>query len=684
MGKGKGYCAVCRYLVRTDKFQRPGTFVVIVQACPVSGIFFAKAYGKHRGKTELPFIGEADLDAVAFSGDMVHDVYRHCVHARLNGKINVSRPVCRDALSVNAPQDAVSHVKGDDDVPALETVKNIPWDYCGAVHIHVDGAAFLRPSSRTPLTLTVRICPKPGDYLYLKTVYTPVRLYADGKLIFAYGQDGDFPAFLLDPPTKTALVPLPETGHEVTLTLEYLSPSQRDAAALHPLLLGSPDQIVAGLFSEMGFSLFFSVFLLALGLIMVLVSLIFLRFGSSGTAFFWLGLFSLCTGAWSFGECNLTGLLVGNAPILYLMAFLGLFTFAIPLLRFILVVLRPHAGPFLEALCAFMVLCVCGAAALQLFGVVSLSRSMYLFHVLTPACLCILAGTALWESIRFQNRMARRLLWPMAVLALFALLEVANYYLFRLDVQKSFFFQVGVLVFVTMVSIQCGYFMAEALALLEENHRLEKELSLLERQARMQEEHYRRITEASLQEKQQRHDFRHHTAALRRLLEKGETHAAAVYLDALIAPSAGESLPPVCQNETVNAVALHYLDMAVRSGVTDCSIRLEIPEDTGSVPAHALCVVVGKLLENAVAACAGADAPFIRMRGRLADGLLTIVMDNRYASISRTPEGGFLSGKPGGGIGLSSVRSIAEKYGGGCRFEAADGVFSSSVYLRLS
>lgn len=554
---------------------------------------------------------------------------------------------------------------------------------------HMDGdeirlpGTFSCPFPRTPLTLTTRICPEPGDYLYLKAVYTPVRLYADGELIFQYGQDGDFPAFLLDPPTKTALVPLPETGHEVALTLEYLSPSQRNAAALHPLLLGSPARIVAELFSEMGFSLFFSVFLLALGLIMALVSLIFLRFGSSGTAFFWLGLFSLCTGAWSFGECNLTGLLIGNAPFLYLMAFLGLFTFAIPLLRFVLVVLRPRARPLLEALCTFMVLCVGGAAALQLFGIMSLSRSMYLFHVLTPACLCILAGTALRESIRFQNRMAHRLLWPMAILALFALLEVANYYLFRLNVQKSFFFQVGVLVFVTMVSIQCGYFMADTLTLLEENHRLEKELSLLERQARMQDEHYRRITEISLQEKQQRHDFRHHIAALRRLLEKGETHAAAAYLDALAAPSTGESLPPVCQNETVNAVALHYLDMAARSGITDCSVRLEIPADTGSVPAHALCVVVGNLLENAVTACAGADAAFIHMRGRLADGILTIVMDNRYASISRTPEGGFLSGKPGGGTGLWSVRSIAEKYGGGCRFEAADTVFSSSVYLRL-
>ena len=76
-----------------------------------------------------------------------------------------------------------------------------------------------RLSPRTPLTLTAQARPKAGDYLYIKTVYTPVKLYADGHLIFQYGQDGDFPAFLLDPPTKTALVALPETGREMTLTL---------------------------------------------------------------------------------------------------------------------------------------------------------------------------------------------------------------------------------------------------------------------------------------------------------------------------------------------------------------------------------------------------------------------------------------------------------------------------------
>lgn len=537
--------------------------------------------------------------------------------------------------------------------------------------------------SRTPLTLTAQVQTEPGDYLYLKAVYTPVKLYVDGHLIFQYGQDGSFPAFLLDPPTKTAFVALPETGHEATLTLEYLFPSQRNTATLHPILLGNPAKIVVQLFSEMGFSLFFSVVLLILGLILVLASLILIRFDRSGIAFSWLGLFSLCTGAWSFGECNLTGLFINSPSFLYLLAFLGLFTLAIPFLQFYLVMLRPHIRPLLEILCTFMACCVCGAALLQLLGIVSLSKSMYLFHLLTPACLCILAGTALWESIHFKNRIARKLLLPMAVLALSALLEAGNYYLFRLEVPKSFFFQIGVLFFMIIVSILCGQFMADMLVLREENFRLEKELSFLERQTSLQEERYRQITEATLREKQQRHDFRHHIAALQDYLEKGESNAASAYLNALAMPSASENLPPVCKNETVNAVALHYQAMAIQSGIPDCSIKLDIPNETGQVPAYALCIVVGNLLENAVTACIGADTPFIHMRGRLADGILTIVMDNRYSSIHPTPEGGFSSGKPGGGIGLLSIRSIAEKYGGGCRFSAADMVFSSSVYLRL-
>ena len=101
-------------------------------------------------------------------------------------------------------------------------------------------------------------------------MYAPLRVFANGALLFEYGQPGSYPAFLIDPPTKTALIPLPDTAGPVTLRMEYLSPAQRSSAALHPVLLGSSTAILTELAGQMGFSLFFSFVLLALGLLLLL------------------------------------------------------------------------------------------------------------------------------------------------------------------------------------------------------------------------------------------------------------------------------------------------------------------------------------------------------------------------------------------------------------------------------
>ena len=42
-------------------------------------------------KSELPFMGKADLDAVALPGDVVNNIHRHGLYARFYGKIYVSR-----------------------------------------------------------------------------------------------------------------------------------------------------------------------------------------------------------------------------------------------------------------------------------------------------------------------------------------------------------------------------------------------------------------------------------------------------------------------------------------------------------------------------------------------------------------------------------------------------------------
>ena len=144
-----------------------------------------------------------------------------------------------------------------------------------------------------------------------------------------------------------------------------------------------------------------------------------------------------------------------------------------------------------------------------------------------------------------------------------------------------------------------------------------------------------------------------------------------------------EKLYTIPLNDAVNAVALYYQTAAREAGVTSLSILLDIPKDTGHVPESDLCVIIGNLLENAVAACRDAKEPFIRMCSRFSNGVLTITMDNSFSYVTMTPDHGFLSSKPGGGIGLSSIRSIAEKHHGTCRFEVKDKVFYSSVYLRL-
>ena len=144
MGKGKGYGAVLCDCVSADKLKLPYALVIVVQAGGISGVLFAKPYGKHCLKAELPFMGEADLDAVTFPGNVVHDIHRDGICFCLYGKVNVARLVRDDLLTVYAPQDAAAHIKGDGDVPAPDAVKNVSGDHRGSVHIHVDGAAFLR------------------------------------------------------------------------------------------------------------------------------------------------------------------------------------------------------------------------------------------------------------------------------------------------------------------------------------------------------------------------------------------------------------------------------------------------------------------------------------------------------------------------------------------------------------
>ncbi|MBQ3077050.1 MAG: GHKL domain-containing protein [Clostridia bacterium] len=206
---------------------------------------------------------------------------------------------------------------------------------------------------------------------------------------------------------------------------------------------------------------------------------------------------------------------------------------------------------------------------------------------------------------------------------------------------------------------------------------LEQDLTLLNSQLEERDRSLAQLAEL-------RHDLRHHTTVLQGLVESGDLPAAEAYLSAF-SPLQSPSTARHCANTAVNALACHYFAAAEQAGITVDAV-LEIGTEVGIDPQD-LCVVFGNCLENAVEAArqtAAEQSPYLRIRTMDTPGWLSVVMENSCPPGSLRPaEGGFLSGKEEGriGIGLRSIRAIAGQYGGTAAFEMADGRFRTAVIL---
>lgn len=538
--------------------------------------------------------------------------------------------------------------------------------------------------SRTPVTVTLTVSPKDGDFLYVKSVYAPLKIYAGDSLIYQYGQKGSYPSFMKDPATSVALVRLPQSAAPLHLTLEYRSPSARNTLALHPVLVGTQTAIYRHLGAELGFPFLFSALLLLSGVIIILIALFVISFDKSGIAFLWLGLFSLATGCWTFGECNLTGLFIRNPTLLYLLAFTGLFTLTVPLLHFGFTVVKFHSERPLYLMTCLIGYGAVAALALQLAGLVPLSRSMYFFHIIEPLALVMFACHILYETYHYHNPKAKRFILPIAVLALFSVLEVLNYRV-HFTYIMSLFFQIGVLIFVLLTSIVGGAFIRDALRLRSDEQRMKYEMELMEYRLEEQKKHQQLLLENQATVKAQRHDLRHQLAVLRSLSEQDGDQRLTEYLDTMISDIPSERGRFYCENTAVNAIVSHYAAQAEKQGI-ELSLLLSVPEHTEQISDSSLCVILGNLFENAIEACGRMQEghKFIRLRSRLQYGLLTITMDNSFDGKVQMEDGKFVSSKRAEiGTGLQSVTAMAEKHGGSAAFETDGKVFLSSVYVRL-
>jgi sensor histidine kinase regulating citrate/malate metabolism len=130
----------------------------------------------------------------------------------------------------------------------------------------------------------------------------------------------------------------------------------------------------------------------------------------------------------------------------------------------------------------------------------------------------------------------------------------------------------------------------------------------------------------------------------------------------------------------------YYVAQAEKEGA-QVDVKLDIPEQTGQIAAVDICVIVGNLLENAIFALQRVTTghKYIKARAKTTNDTMSIIVENNYDGKWEKNNDVFVSSKPAAtkrdGVGLASVKAVAEKYDGLMRVEPQPKTWRVSILL---
>ncbi len=215
---------------------------------------------------------------------------------------------------------------------------------------------------------------------------------------------------------------------------------------------------------------------------------------------------------------------------------------------------------------------------------------------------------------------------------------------------------------------------------LEENKRVSDRLLSIQREA------YHKMMGQIVEIQRAQHDMRHHAVLINSYLQSGEEERLREYLLEYVKTMPRDSRIKLCENTAVDSILRYFMDATGQKGIRMKS-NVELPEDVG-IQDSDLCIIFGNCLENALEGCLRleeGEKRFISALSSCRGNTLFLTVDNSSPPPATGRDGAFLSSKRQGvpGLGIMSVRTVAEKYGGSSRFEYVDGVFRVSIALQL-
>ncbi len=240
---------------------------------------------------------------------------------------------------------------------------------------------------------------------------------------------------------------------------------------------------------------------------------------------------------------------------------------------------------------------------------------------------------------------------------------------------------------ILLLSSLCAYFsyvaMLQMFLKMHESLLANTQMQLAEQMVNIQKEQYQHLVEGMERNARTEHDFRHHLIVIKSLADSTNLQGLQQYLAEYEQEYLPESTAPLCNLHLADVLLRHYMARAQAAGI-EMEATAFFPEGF-SLPEHDLCVLFGNLLENALESCLRQTEgrKFIELKTQhISQYMLYLKVRNSYSG-EIVPKGDLLlsSKRSGTGVGLSTIRHIAQQNGGSCVLSYENGVFTARILL---
>lgn len=245
----------------------------------------------------------------------------------------------------------------------------------------------------------------------------------------------------------------------------------------------------------------------------------------------------------------------------------------------------------------------------------------------------------------------------------------------------GWFIETACTVLVLLLGVELALYIARQLRM---RQAVEARAVRVSKMLEVQQAYYPVLLEKENETRKARHDLRHHVAIIREFLDDNNIAGLKNYLNMQSLQQDKALRPFYCKNYVTNMLLQMYAGMAEKQKVKFNVMATGMP-DVLDIDDVDMCVLLSNILENALEAAAYIPVGSANITVHLghSHGRLIFLVENKFDGVYKKINNKIFSRKEEGreGVGLASVKAIADRYGGSTNFFSEGDVFHSQVFI---